>query len=102
LSPRRQARFVAHRVIPPEGCEANRWYNVCSGRRREDNRPGVVVLDLGTHRVTVPEIYVELREDLTPHVPAPRRRWRRLALAVTVPLGVIAVATVGLIASDPR
>ena len=101
-SPRRQARFVAHRVIPPDGCEPNRWYHVCSGRRREDNRPGMVVLDLGTHRVPVPEICVELRDEAAAESPAPRRRWRKLALAVTVPLGLIAVATVGLIASDPR
>jgi len=106
---RRQARFVAHRVIPPDGCEANRWYSVCQGRRREDNLPGMVVLDLGTHRVTVPEICVEVRENVAagaPPPPAPhrplRRRWPRVALAVGLPLGLLAVATVGLMVSDPR
>ena len=107
---RRQARFVAHRVIPPDGCEANRWYAVCQGRRREDNLPGMVVLDLGTHRVTVPEICVEVREDapapvapppVTPDRP-PRRRWPRVALALSLPLGLLAVATVRLMVSDPR
>ena len=62
----------------------------------------MVVLDLGTHRVPVPETCVELRDGAAAESPAPRRRWRKLALAVTVPLGLIAVATVGLIASDPR
>jgi hypothetical protein len=69
----------------------------------------MVVLDLGTERVTVPEICVEIRTEGvgTEGVAAteqlvPRRRWRKLALAVTVPLGLIAVATVGLLASDPR
>lgn len=107
--PRRQARFVAHRVIPPDGCEPNRWYHVCSGRRREDNRPGMVVLDLGTERVTVPQICVEIRTEgvategiATTGQPVRRRRWRKLALAVTIPLGLIAVATVGLLASDLR
>jgi hypothetical protein len=106
---RRQARFVAHRVIPPDGCEANRWYSVCQGRRREDNLPGMVVLDLGTHRVTVPEICVEVREDApAPALPPPapdrpaRRRWPRVALAVGLPLGLLAVATVRLMVSDPR
>jgi len=106
---RRQARFVAHRVIPPDGCEANRWYSVCQGRRREDNLPGMVVLDLGTHRVTVPEICVEVRADApAPALPPPapdrpaRRRWPRVALAVGLPLGLLAVATVRLMVSDPR
>jgi hypothetical protein len=69
----------------------------------------MVVLDLGTERVTVPEICVEIRTEAvatdgtaTPEQRGPRRRWRKLALAVTVPLGLIAVATVGLLASDPR
>jgi len=111
-APRRQARFVAHRVIPPDGCEPNRWYTVCEGRRREDNRPGMVVLDVGTHRVPVPEICVEVRAGeqapaptpapASPPAPARRRRWpRRVALAVTVPLGLIAVAAVGLLATRP-
>ena len=68
----------------------------------------MVVLDLGTERVIVPEICVEIRtetvatEAIAAERPAPRRRWRKLALAVTVPLGLIEVATVGLLASDPR
>ena len=109
---RRQARFVAHRVSPPDGCEATRWYAVCQGRRREDNLPGMVVLDLGTHRVTVPEICVEVREDavapapvaplpLTPDRPS-RRRWPRVALALSLPLGLLALATVRLMVPDPR
>jgi hypothetical protein len=112
-APRRHARFVAHRVIPPDGCEPNRWYTVCEGRRREDNRPGMVVLDVGTHRVSVPETCVEVSagEPAAATTPAPassptplhRRRWpKRVALAVTVPLGLIAVAAVGLLATDPR
>jgi hypothetical protein len=100
--PRRQARFVAHRVIPPDGCEPNRWYDVCEGRRREDNRPGTVVLDLRTRRVPVPETCVEIRADAPVEAPAPRRRWARIALAVSLPLGLIAVAAVRVIATDLR
>jgi len=101
--PRRQARFVAHRVIPPDGCEPNRWYDVCEGRRREDNRPGTVVLDLRTHRVPVPETCVEIRAGAPVEAPAARRRWpRRIALAVSLPLGLIAVAAVRVIAADLR
>lgn len=100
--PRRQARFVAHRVIPPDGCEPNRWYDVCEGRRREDNRPGTVVLDLRTHRVPVPETCVEIRAEVPVEAPATRRRWPRIALAVSLPLGLIAVAAVRVIAVDPR
>lgn len=100
---RRQARFVAHRVIPPDGCEPNRWYNVCEGRRREDNRPGTVVLDLGTRRVPVPETCVEIRAGEPVEAPAGRsRRARRLALAVSVPLGLVVVAAVGVIAAELR
>ena len=64
----------------------------------------MVVLDLGTERVTVPEICVEIRTEgvAATEQLVPRRRWRTLALAVTIPLGLIAVATVGLLASDPR
>ena len=62
----------------------------------------MVVLDLGTERVTVPEVCLEIRDEEVAEQPAPRRRWRKLALAVTLPLGLIALATVGLIASDPR
>ncbi len=101
--PRRQARFVAHRVIPPDGCEPNRWYDVCEGRRREDNRPGTVVLDLRTHRVPVPEACVEIRAGAPAEAPPARKRWaRRVALAVSLPLGLIAVAAVRVIAADLR
>lgn len=104
--PRRQARFVAHRVIPPDGCEPNRWYDVCEGRRREDNRPGTVVLDLRTHRVPVPETCVEIRAEAAVETaaaaPAARRRWPRIALAVSLPLGLIAVAAVRVISADLR
>jgi hypothetical protein len=102
-APRRQARFVAHRVIPPDGCEPNRWYNVCEGRRREDNRPGTIVLDLGRHRVPVPETCVEIRMEAPAVPPVTRRRWpRRVALAVSLPLGLFAVAAVRVIAADLR
>lgn len=106
-APRRQARFVAHRVIPPDGCEPNRWYDICEGRRREDNRPGTVVLDVGTHRVPVPETCVEIRAGMEAQPAADvrdgRRRWpRRVALAMSLPLGLVAVAAVRLIAADLR
>jgi hypothetical protein len=103
-TPRRQARFVAHRVIPPDGCELNRWYDICEGRRREDNRPGTVVLDLRTHRVPVPETCVEIRAEAPVEtcVAAPARRWSRIALALSLPLGLIAVAAVRVISADLR
>ncbi len=75
--PKRQARFVPGRVIVPEDLEPGRWYDVCQGRRRDDNRPGVVVLDLGTRRVAVPEACLEFRTALDRKV---RRSWSRVVV----------------------
>jgi hypothetical protein len=59
---RRQARFCATKVIPPEGFHTDVWYEVCQGRRREDNRPGIVLLDVGDRRIAVAEMLLEVRE----------------------------------------
>jgi hypothetical protein len=56
--------------------------------------------------VPVPETCVEIRAEVpveTPAItPAARRRWPRIALAVSLPLGLIAVAAVRVIAADMR
>ncbi|HEU4698962.1 MAG TPA: hypothetical protein VFS40_07275 [Gemmatimonadales bacterium] len=71
---RRQARFCAAKVIICDGLQPEVWYEICQGRRRDDNRPGMVLLDLGDRRLLVAEALLEIRE-----VPAdaPRARLPR-------------------------
>lgn len=64
---RRQARVLTDQVILPDGIESGVWYDVCPGRRRDDNRPGVVLLDLGTSRMLMPESCLEFRQVATGH-----------------------------------
>lgn len=77
-SVRRQARFCPEKSIPPDGIQPEIWYEVCQGRRRDDHRPGMVLLDLGDRRMLVPEACIELREapaEAARHpLPLPRRR----------------------------
>lgn len=75
---RRQARFCAERAIPPSGIRTDHWYEVCRGRRRDDNREGMVLLDLGDSRMLVPVDCLVFREvpldaPVGP-LPPPRRR----------------------------
>jgi hypothetical protein len=73
---RRQARFCATKVIPPVGLHTDVWYEVCRGRRREDNRAGIILLDLGERRVAVAETLLEIREvpAEAPRAPLPSPR----------------------------
>lgn len=97
-SARRQARFLSDQVILPEGLEPGRWYDVQRGRRHDDDRPGMVLLDLGTRRLHVPASCLEFRVQR----PAPVRRWKpKVVLAASlVPLSLVAVVAVGAIAAD--
>ncbi len=92
-SARRQARFLSDRVILPEGMEHGRWYDVRAGRRRDDNRPGMVLLDLGVRRLHVPAPCLEFRVDR----PKMARRWRpKVVLAASlVPISLVAAVAVG-------
>lgn len=98
---RRQAKFLSGQVILPEGLEPGRWYDVLRGRRHDDERPGMVLLDLGTRRVHVPVSCLEFRV-YQPATAAPLRRWKakRVLAASLVPLSLVAVVTVGMIAVD--
>lgn len=100
LAPRRQARFLPDRVILPEAFEAGRWYDVCTGRRRDDHRPGFVLLEVGPHRTSVPAAVLEFRVvPAAPPAGVGRRsgpgasRWSRglrVAAVSALPLGVLA------------
>ena len=59
---RRQARFLRDQVIVPTGVSTSAWYDICSGRRRDDRRAGMVLLNLGTQRMLVPDSCLEFRD----------------------------------------
>lgn len=87
---RRQARFVASRVILSTDVRPEAWYDVCTGRRRGDTRPGMVLLDLGTRREHVPADCLEFRpapeRRLAGRLRPPLRRVRGRALSGVLPL----------------
>ena len=58
---RRQARFLPDQVIVPTGVNTSAWYDICAGRRRDDRRAGMVLLNLGNQRMLVPENCLEYR-----------------------------------------
>src|SRR4051794_18299688 len=99
-SARRQARFLSDQVILPGALEPGRWYDVQHGRRHDDNRPGMVLLDLGTRRLHVPVSCLEFRVHRL--ATAPVRRWKpKVMLAASlVPLSLVAVVAMGAIAAD--
>jgi hypothetical protein len=102
---RRQARIQSHAVILPRGIDAGRWYDIVPGRRHNDRRPGMVLLDLGSSMLHFPERCLEYRDTAASCAAAdgaaPRKRRRRrlwtlssrqLAIAASlVPVGVAAV-----------
>lgn len=58
---RRQARFLQDQVVVPTGVRTDAWYDVCTGRRRDDRRTGTVLLNLGDNRMLVPSNCLEFR-----------------------------------------
>lgn len=58
---RRQARFLPDQVIVPTGVSMSTWYDICAGRRRDDRRAGMVLLNLGSQRMLVPDNCLEFR-----------------------------------------
>ena len=100
-APRRQARFVAGRAILPQHATEGTWYDVCAGRRRSDDQPGMVMLDFGDRREHVPASCLEFRAPAParPARPLQRVPGRALAAALSlVPVGaaiVIAAARLG-------
>jgi hypothetical protein len=58
---RRQARFLHDQVVVPTGVRTDAWYDVCTGRRRDDRRTGMVLLNLGDTRMLVPNNCLEFR-----------------------------------------
>jgi hypothetical protein len=93
---RRQARFAAGRTILPQDVAEGRWYDVCAGRRRGDDRPGMVMLDLGTRREHVPVACLEFRT--VPDRRGLARAVPRRALALAASLVPVVAAAVVLAA----
>ena len=74
----RQARFAAGRAILPPYAAEGTWYDVRPGRRQGDNRPGMVMLDLGERRAHVPAECLEFRTaPPAPVGPVPIARYLR-------------------------
>jgi hypothetical protein len=111
---RRQARMLTHKVIAPDGIDADRWYPICYGRRRDDQRPGMVLLDLGSQRMLLPENCLEFRDpdalrrsspvrplDAGQIVAAGTRRLRRRVApaGLTLAASLVPIATVALLAA---
>lgn len=92
-APHRQARFAAGRAILPQHAAEGTWYDVCPGRRRGDDQPGMVMLDFGGRREHVPAACLEFR--VAP--PAEARRNRRGAGAVQVARHRALVAALSLL-----
>lgn len=82
---RRQARFAAGRAILPQHASEGTWYDVCPGRRRNDDQPGMVMLDFGDRRAHVPAACLEFR-------PAPRGLGRFVRPVGRIRHGALAAA----------
>jgi len=99
---RRQARFLPDQVIVPTGVSTSAWYDICAGRRRDDRRAGMVLLNLGGPRMLVPDNCLEFRS-APASVPALVARAAtataaimtrpKLALAASVCMAVLAIGT---------
>ena len=92
-------------MIVPSGLCSHTWYDIASGRRRDDERPGMVLLDLGDRRVHVPARCLEFRDAVGVPAATPSRRLqfphfaRRLAMATSPRAAVAAsLVPVGLLA----
>ena len=94
---RRQARFAAGRTILPHNAIEGTWYDVRAGRRTGDDKPGMVMLDLGGRRQHVPVACLEFREapSATPEpssrLPLPRLRQAAAVALSLAPLGAALV-----------
>lgn len=99
---RRQARFLPDQVIVPTGVSTSEWYDICTGRRRDDRRAGMVLLNLGSQRMLVPDNCLEFRT-APAGVPALLTRAAaatagvmtrpKLALAASVCMAVLAIGS---------
>jgi hypothetical protein len=88
---RRQARFLRDQVIVPAGVRLEAWYDVCRGRRRDDRRTGMVLLNLGPSRMLVPDNCLEFRT--APARLARALSHRGLALAASLCMAAVAIGT---------
>ena len=84
---RRQARFLHDKVVVPTGVRTDAWYDVCTARRRDDRRSGMVLLNLGSSRMLVPDNCVEFRAR-----PARRPAFTAPIVAVAASVCVAALA----------
>ena len=46
----------------PSGLCARTWYNLATGRRRDDERPGMILLEVNGGRVHIPARCLEFRD----------------------------------------
>jgi hypothetical protein len=60
-TPRRQARVLHQAVILPRGIDPHHWYDVVEGRRRDDTRPGMILLRIGGEMMHMPQSCLEFR-----------------------------------------
>ncbi len=88
---RRQARFLRDQVIVPAGVRLEAWYDVCRGQRRDDRRSGMVLLNLGTNRMLVPDNCLEFRR--APARLARALTGRGLALAASLCMAAVAIGS---------
>lgn len=110
----RQARFVASKVILSTDVDTSTWYDVCAGRRRSDDRPGMVLLDLGSRREHFPASCLEFRAPPAPEATPlraaaavasrlPRLHGRALAAVVSlIPIGAAALVAAYRIGAGSR
>ena len=107
VTARRQARFLSGRVIVPTGVHEDTWYDVCIGRRHDDRRTGMVLIDVGMRRLHAPSTCLEFRDvPLSVAVRRPLARLGgipvhtltrpRLAVAASVVAAVVAVSRYAL------
>ena len=90
---RRQARFLRDQVIVPTGVRTDAWYDVCTGRRRDDRRSGMVLLNLRSSRMLVPDDCLEFR---TRPARRPAFTGPGLAVAASVCMAALAIGSLTL------
>ena len=90
---RRQARFLRDQVIVPTGVRTDAWYDVCAGRRRDDRRSGMVLLNLGGSRMLVPDDCLEFR---TRPARRPSLTGPGVAVAASVCMAALAIGSLTL------
>ncbi len=90
---RSQARILPDRLILPSGVSTDGWHDVCPGRRRDDDRDGMVLLDFGDRRLHLPLHGLEFRDSPVCLRPAMARVAKVMAVAASIAAAVVAVGS---------